>query len=76
MLTLMQVMREMGFSYDPSTAGSSVRFDPRDPRDSVSFQNLLYVATVSSDLSVSVAYHVPQTCVFSASNVLTCTDLG
>lgn len=31
-----QVMREMGFSYDPSTAGSSVRFDPPDPRDPVS----------------------------------------
>jgi hypothetical protein len=28
-----QVMREMGFEYDPSTAGSSVRFDPPDPRD-------------------------------------------
>ncbi|KAI0093110.1 hypothetical protein BDY19DRAFT_989781 [Irpex rosettiformis] len=29
----LKVMREMGFSYDPSTAGSSVRFDPPDPRD-------------------------------------------
>ncbi|KAI0074642.1 hypothetical protein K474DRAFT_1665173 [Panus rudis PR-1116 ss-1] len=29
----LRVMREMGFSYDPSTAGSSVRFDPPDPRD-------------------------------------------
>jgi hypothetical protein len=28
-------MREMGFEYDPSTAGSSVRFDPPDPRDKV-----------------------------------------
>jgi len=28
-----KVMREMGFRYDPSTAGSSVRFDPPDPRD-------------------------------------------
>ncbi|KAI0696691.1 hypothetical protein BC835DRAFT_1271539 [Cytidiella melzeri] len=28
-----KVMREMGFSIDPSTAGSSVRFDPPDPRD-------------------------------------------
>lgn len=26
----------MGFTYDPSTAGSSVRFDPPDPRDAVS----------------------------------------
>ena len=29
-------MREMGFSYDPSTAGSSVRFDPPNPNDRVS----------------------------------------
>ena len=29
-------MREMGFRYDPSTAGSSVRFDPPDARDPVS----------------------------------------
>ncbi|KZT72233.1 hypothetical protein DAEQUDRAFT_723437 [Daedalea quercina L-15889] len=29
----LKVMREMGFTYDPSTAGSSVRFDPPDPRD-------------------------------------------
>jgi hypothetical protein len=28
-------MREMGFEYDPTTAGSSVRFDPPDPRDKV-----------------------------------------
>ncbi|KAJ7509745.1 hypothetical protein B0H11DRAFT_1257123 [Mycena galericulata] len=26
-------MREMGFEYDPSTAASSVRFDPPDPND-------------------------------------------
>lgn len=28
-------MRELGFSYDPSTAGSSVRFDPPNPNDRV-----------------------------------------
>ena len=28
-------MNEMGFAMDPSTAGSSVRFDPPDPRDKV-----------------------------------------
>ncbi|KIM83397.1 hypothetical protein PILCRDRAFT_819635 [Piloderma croceum F 1598] len=28
-----QLMTEMGFKYDPSTAGSSVRFDPPDPKD-------------------------------------------
>ncbi|KAG6831829.1 hypothetical protein H0H87_003748 [Tephrocybe sp. NHM501043] len=29
----LRLMREMGFDYDPSTAGSSVRFDPPDKRD-------------------------------------------
>ncbi|KAJ3558020.1 hypothetical protein NM688_g1154 [Phlebia brevispora] len=29
----LKVMREMGFTYDPSTAGSSVRFDPPNPAD-------------------------------------------
>ena len=29
-----QIMREMGFKIDPSTAGSSVRFDPPNPKDS------------------------------------------
>lgn len=28
-------MREMGFEFDPSTAGSSVRFDPPNPKDKV-----------------------------------------
>jgi hypothetical protein len=28
-----QIMREMGFQIDPSTAGSSVRFDPPNPKD-------------------------------------------
>ena len=36
-LFLRQVMHDMGFSYDPSTAGSSVRFDPPDKRDKVCF---------------------------------------
>ena len=26
-------MKEMGFKIDPSTAGSSVRFDPPNPKD-------------------------------------------
>jgi hypothetical protein len=33
---LLQIMREMGFEYDPSTAGSSVRFDPPNKNDKVS----------------------------------------
>ena len=28
-----KIMREMGFKIDPSTAGSSVRFDPPNPKD-------------------------------------------
>ncbi|KAG2153717.1 uncharacterized protein EDB93DRAFT_1081918 [Suillus bovinus] len=31
--SFLKVMRDMGFSYDPSTAGSSVRFDPPDEGD-------------------------------------------
>lgn len=31
----LQLMRDMGFKYDPSTAGSSVRFDPPNPEDRV-----------------------------------------
>ncbi|KAJ2925087.1 hypothetical protein H1R20_g11985, partial [Candolleomyces eurysporus] len=31
--TFVKLMLEMGFQYDPSTSGSSVRFDPPDPRD-------------------------------------------
>lgn len=31
--TFVKLMREMGFQYDPSTAGSSVRFDPPNPKD-------------------------------------------
>lgn len=36
---LFEVMRDMGFRYDPSTAGSSVRFDPPNPKDRVSCTN-------------------------------------
>lgn len=38
---LKQIMRELGFEYDPSTAGSSVRFDPPNGTDRVC--NLLYL---------------------------------
>ncbi|KAJ6594189.1 hypothetical protein B0H19DRAFT_53007 [Mycena capillaripes] len=31
--TFLKLMREMGFTYDPSTLGSSVRFEPPDPKD-------------------------------------------
>lgn len=42
---LVQIMREMGFSYDPSTAGSSVRFDPPDKNDKVSVHWVLEFAS-------------------------------
>jgi hypothetical protein len=35
---VLQIMREMGFEYDPSTAGSSVRFDPPNKNEKVSIQ--------------------------------------
>ncbi|KAF7315679.1 hypothetical protein MIND_00083500 [Mycena indigotica] len=31
--TFVKLMVELGFTYDPGTAGSSVRFDPPDPKD-------------------------------------------
>lgn len=52
-----QVMTEMGFTYVPSTAGSSVRFDPPDPKDPVS--NLHVLCDVSDHISRS-ACHLPQ----------------
>ena len=37
-----KVMRELGFEYDPSTAGSSVRFDPPNPNDRVSVGSMSF----------------------------------
>jgi hypothetical protein len=37
-----QIMREMGFEYDPSTAGSSVRFDPPNKNEKVSVPLVLH----------------------------------
>lgn len=42
-------MRELGFEYDPSTAGSSVRFDPPNPNDRV---RALKICVLSSGLNV------------------------
>jgi hypothetical protein len=36
MLTSQQSMVDLGFTFEGSTAGSSVRFDPPDPKDMVS----------------------------------------
>ena len=58
---LLQIMREMGFEYDPSTAGSSVRFDPPNKNDKVSVHKVLcfvstYLSTVISQLrSINVS---------------------
>lgn len=39
-------MREMGFEYDPSTAGSSVRFDPPNKNEKVGvYWVLCFVST-------------------------------
>lgn len=43
---LLQIMREMGFECDPSTAGSSVRFDPPNKNEKVSVHWVLgFVST-------------------------------
>ncbi|KAJ3984757.1 hypothetical protein F5890DRAFT_1474338 [Lentinula detonsa] len=43
-----KVLTDLGFKYDPSTAGSSVRFDPPDPRDrSISFHKPHPDSTIS-----------------------------
>lgn len=45
-LIFSQIMREMGFKYDPSTAGSSVRFDPPNKNEKVSIHWVLgFVST-------------------------------
>lgn len=59
-----QVMREMGFEYDPSTAGSSVRFDPPDPRDPVSHYASISGSYRHSNLSGFAAHHLPQAFVY------------
>ena len=54
-----QLMREMGFEYDPSTAGSSVRFDPPNKNDRVSifFKWVFMRLTVSNYVSQSITFH-------------------
>lgn len=58
-------MREMGFEMDPSTAGSSVRFDPPNPKDkSITFHkrksgNLLVLAGLSDTCPLSLAHPDP-----------------
>ncbi|KIO10195.1 hypothetical protein M404DRAFT_21860 [Pisolithus tinctorius Marx 270] len=55
--SFLKVMREMGFSCDPSTAGSSVRFDPPNKRDkSITFHKRAVFGTRSyrwANLSVA-----------------------
>lgn len=57
MINVIQVMREMGFGYDPSTAGSSVRFDPPDPRDKVSFTISQVIGLITWSVSQSITIH-------------------
>lgn len=44
----------MGFSYDPSTAGSSVRFDPPDPRDKpITFHKRTFTTSLTTPSCLS-----------------------
>lgn len=58
-------MREMGFHMDPSTAGSSVRFDPPNPKDrSITFHKrkswvFLILSGRSEECSPSQAHPDP-----------------
>lgn len=47
----------MGFKYDPSTAGSSVRFDPPNPKDRVSFANSQVIGLITWNISQSITFH-------------------
>lgn len=47
----------MGFKYDPSTAGSSVRFDPPNPKDKVSFANSQVIGLITRNISQSITFH-------------------
>jgi hypothetical protein len=54
-------MREMGFEYDPSTAGSSVRFDPPSKNDKVrmlSMHRMLLIFFDSLSPSTNVSFGV------------------
>lgn len=65
-------MREMGFEYDPTTAGSSVRFDPPNPRDPVSVY--CPICSVFADVLLqSITFHKRKPCHFDRlfNNILT-----
>ena len=48
-------MTEMGFTVNPSTAGSSVRFDPPNPKDRVRIHTPLWPINENhSDLSLHI----------------------
>jgi len=47
----------MGFKYDPSTAGSSVRFDPPNPGDRVSYTNSQVTGLIKWSVSQSITIH-------------------
>ncbi|KAF8973070.1 hypothetical protein BDZ97DRAFT_1779193 [Flammula alnicola] len=47
--SFLKLMREMGFEYDPSTAGSSVRFDPPNKNDRVRADGPDFVCTAHPD---------------------------
>lgn len=55
----LQIMREMGFEYDPSTAGSSVRFDPPNKNDKVSVHWVLGFVSAGLSKYCKLANYVP-----------------
>lgn len=55
--TCRQVMRDMGFSYDPSTAGSSVRFDPPHEGDRVCYPVYQEFDHDAELLTQSITFH-------------------
>ena len=55
----LQIMREMGFTYDPSTAGSSVRFDPPNKNEKVRVHWVLSFISTRLILVLQSANYVP-----------------
>ncbi|KAF9070094.1 hypothetical protein BDP27DRAFT_1513495 [Rhodocollybia butyracea] len=49
--TFVKVLTDMGFTYDPSTAGSSVRFDPPDGIDRPGLSDSVFTAHPDSTIT-------------------------
>ena len=72
-------MRELGFTPDPSTAGSSVRFDYKDRSQRVSAEPLLMLAfrpLMSSLISLSHSTSVSLSCAYLSTKLIECVLLA